>query len=70
MPRHITPSIAGTAAVAAALALAACGGSSTHTSSDSTAPGSLAGQSITLYNGQHEQTTARARAARSNGTPA
>ncbi len=52
-------------ALAAALLLAACGGSSTGTSTSSvssggaSAPGSLAGQSITLYNGQHEQTTSR-----------
>jgi iron(III) transport system substrate-binding protein len=57
-------SIAGAGALAAALLLAACGGSggpSTGTmavSSSASDPSSLAGQSITLYNGQHEQTTA------------
>lgn len=63
--RNIKLSITGTAGLAVALALAACGssgGSSTgaaSASSDATGPGSLAGQSITLYNGQHEQTTAQ-----------
>ncbi len=60
--RNIKLSIAGSAAMAGALLLAACGGSSTGTagvSSSASVPGSLAGQSITLYNGQHEQTTAR-----------
>src|SRR5271170_2327604 len=63
--RHIKLSIAGAAALAAALMLLACGGSGgsstglTSPSSGSSAPGSLAGQSITLFNGQHEQTTAR-----------
>ncbi len=66
--RHITLSIAAAVvvALAAVLTLAACGGSggsSTDATSASSgrasAPGSLAGQSITLYNGQHEQTTAR-----------
>ncbi len=54
-------------AVAAALMLAACGGSGASSQSGAPAapsqhasltPGSLVGQSITLYNGQHEQTTA------------
>jgi iron(III) transport system substrate-binding protein len=63
--RNIKLSIAGGAALAAALTLAACGsgGSSTATTSASSdtspAASSLAGQSITLYNGQHEQTTAK-----------
>jgi iron(III) transport system substrate-binding protein len=46
--------------VVAGLALAACGGSSSggSTPSDTSAsPSSLAGQTITLYNAQHEQTT-------------
>jgi iron(III) transport system substrate-binding protein len=56
-------SITAVATVAAALPLVACGGSGNSTSvtasSLATAPGgSLAGQSITLYSGQHEQTTA------------
>lgn len=56
--------IPGTAALAAVLALAACGvsgGSNSATTGASvgtSSPTSLAGQSITLYNGQHEQTTA------------
>jgi iron(III) transport system substrate-binding protein len=49
-------------ALAAALLLAACGGSTGSSSSSSgktlDASHPLAGQSITLYNGQHEQTTA------------
>jgi iron(III) transport system substrate-binding protein len=49
-------SIGGTAALAAALLLAACGGSGSSSSSAPTS-GSLAGQTITLYSGQHEQTT-------------
>ncbi len=65
--RNIKLSIAGTAtALLAALTLSACGGSSgsstggtSASSSTSAATGSLAGQSITLYNGQHEQTTAK-----------
>lgn len=66
MRSNIKLSIAGAAMLAAALVLAACGGSggsSTGTTSASNGPsstaGSLAGQSITLYNGQHEQTTAK-----------
>lgn len=61
---NIQPSIAGTAALAATLVLTACGGSSgsstdaASVSSNASTPASLAGQSITLYNGQHEQTTA------------
>jgi iron(III) transport system substrate-binding protein len=47
----------------AALSLAACGSSSSTSATSTSAiadgePGALAGQSITLYNGQHEQTTA------------
>ena len=64
--RHLTISVAGTvAALAAALMLAACGGSGGSSTgvarvpSGATSHGALAGQSITLYNGQHEQTTAR-----------
>jgi iron(III) transport system substrate-binding protein len=64
--RNIKLSIAGAAALVAALILAACGGSggsSTATTSasgtTSSAAGALAGQSITVYNGQHEQTTAK-----------
>jgi iron(III) transport system substrate-binding protein len=66
MPSNIKLSIAGAAMLAATLMLAACGGSrgsSTGTTSassgTSSTAGSLAGQSITLYNGQHEQTTAK-----------
>jgi iron(III) transport system substrate-binding protein len=61
--RNIKPSIAAVTALAATVVLAACGGSSGSSadtapvSSNATAPASLAGQSITLYNGQHEQTT-------------
>ena len=55
-------SIASTLAVLGVLVLAGCGSSSSSSSSSSSAastkPASLAGQSITLYNGQHEQTTA------------
>jgi iron(III) transport system substrate-binding protein len=56
--------IAAATALAAALALAACGGSggsstgATAAGGGASTSGSLAGQSITLYNGQHEQTTA------------
>jgi iron(III) transport system substrate-binding protein len=61
--RYIRLAIAATGGLAAAVALAACGGSSTGGAdvarSTSSATGSLAGQSITLYNGQHEQTTAK-----------
>lgn len=66
MRSNIKLSIAIAAALAATLALAACGGSggsSTGTTSassgTSSSADSLAGQSITLYNGQHEQTTAK-----------
>jgi iron(III) transport system substrate-binding protein len=46
------------AAAAAATLLAGCGRASSHSSAAATASGgSLAGQTITLYNGQHEQTT-------------
>lgn len=62
--RHIKLWPAGAGTLAATFLLIACG-SSTHSSATTTAtsngpatPGSLAGQSITLYNGQHEQTTA------------
>src|ERR1700719_3415841 len=54
---RIKLSITALPVLAATLLLAACagsGGSPTATSSS----GSLAGQSITLYSGQHEQTTA------------
>lgn len=63
--RNIKLSIAGVAALLAALVLAACGGSSGSSTTTTSAPGTtssaagaLAGQSITVYNGQHEQTTA------------
>jgi iron(III) transport system substrate-binding protein len=63
MRSNIKFSIAGAAMLLAALTLAACGGSSTGATSasqgTSSTPGSLEGQSITLYNGQHEQTTAQ-----------
>src|SRR5262245_36820267 len=53
---------AAVAALAAALTLAACGGSGGSPTGaaggSASAHGPLAGQSITLYNGQHEQTTA------------
>jgi iron(III) transport system substrate-binding protein len=58
---HIKLSIATLAALAATVLLAACGGSgssTTATTSTASPQGSLAGQSITLYSGQHEQTTA------------
>jgi iron(III) transport system substrate-binding protein len=53
-----------TAALAAVLALAACGGSgasksATTSASSASSSAPLSGQSITLYNGQHEQTTAK-----------
>jgi iron(III) transport system substrate-binding protein len=44
--------------LAATLLLAACGGSGSSTTTTDSSQGSLAGQSITLYSGQHEQTTA------------
>jgi iron(III) transport system substrate-binding protein len=49
-----------TATLAATFLLAACGGSggSSTGATDVASRGPLAGQSITLYNGQHEQTTA------------
>ncbi|HEY2283406.1 MAG TPA: extracellular solute-binding protein [Solirubrobacteraceae bacterium] len=66
MRSNIKLSIAGAAALAAALMLAACGGSggsstvaARASNGASSTAGSLAGQSITLYNGQHEQTTAK-----------
>jgi len=66
MRSKIKLSIAGAALVVAALMLAACGGSGESSTGGtgalngtSSMPGSLAGQSITLYNGQHEQTTAK-----------
>ena len=63
----------GTAALGAMLMLAACGGSGSSTGTTSPAGGtsssaSLAGQSITLYNGQHEQTTAKLVTAFERGT--
>ena len=63
--RKVKLLMGGTAAFAAALVLAACGGSSSSTtastsaSGDTASPASLTGQSITLYNGQHEQTTSK-----------
>jgi iron(III) transport system substrate-binding protein len=53
----------GLAPLAAALLLAGCGSSSSSTATTATqattsTPASLAGQTVTLYNGQHEQTTA------------
>jgi iron(III) transport system substrate-binding protein len=64
--RNIKLSIAGAAMLVAALTLTACGGSGGSSSGatgaskgTSSTPHSLAGQSITLYNGQHEQTTAQ-----------
>jgi iron(III) transport system substrate-binding protein len=66
MRSNIKLSIAGAATLVAALMLVACGGSGGSSTGAagasngaSSAPGSLAGQSITLYNGQHEQTTAK-----------
>jgi iron(III) transport system substrate-binding protein len=66
MRSNIKFSIAGAAMLVAALMLAACGvsggsssGATGASSGMSSSPGSLAGQSITLYNGQHEQTTAQ-----------
>src|ERR1700684_2176567 len=56
---HTKLSIVALPALAATLLLAACGGgSSSSTTATSSPQGSLAGQSITLYSGQHEQTTA------------
>jgi iron(III) transport system substrate-binding protein len=59
-------SLTGAALLAITLVLTACGSSSSSSSSSSTAPAggttsatALAGQTITLYNGQHEQTTAK-----------
>jgi iron(III) transport system substrate-binding protein len=52
--------LTGLGTLAATLLLLACGSSSSSTSSTSattSTPGSLAGQTITLYSGQHEQTT-------------
>lgn len=63
--RNMKHSITLAMALAAALLLAACGGSggsstrTTAVSSSTSGPVSLAGQTITLYNGQHEQTTAQ-----------
>jgi iron(III) transport system substrate-binding protein len=64
--RNIKLSIAAAAMLAATLTLAACGssgdsstGATSTSSSTSPTTGSLAGQSITVYNGQHEQTTAK-----------
>lgn len=70
MTHSLKPSLAFVAALAAALTLAACGGSIASPTDSSAgaagasgdasrAHGPLAGQSITLYNGQHEQTTAK-----------
>jgi iron(III) transport system substrate-binding protein len=66
MRSNIKLSIAGAAMLVAALVLVACGGSGGSSTGatgasngTSSTPGSLAGQSITLYNGQHEQTTAQ-----------
>ncbi|HEY7830485.1 MAG TPA: extracellular solute-binding protein [Solirubrobacteraceae bacterium] len=60
--RNIKLLIAAVATLGAILLLAACGGSNGSptdaVSSGTSAPASLAGQTITLYNGQHEQTTA------------
>jgi iron(III) transport system substrate-binding protein len=55
---HIKPPTATLSALAATLLLVACGGSANPTTSTTATGGSLSGQSITLYNGQHEQTTA------------
>jgi iron(III) transport system substrate-binding protein len=56
---HIKLSIAALPTLVAMLLLAACGGSTSSTTTTTTSTqGSLKGQSITLYSGQHEQTTA------------
>jgi iron(III) transport system substrate-binding protein len=55
---HVKLSMATMLALAATLPLTACGGSASSTTDATSAHGSLAGQSITLYSGQHEQTTA------------
>jgi iron(III) transport system substrate-binding protein len=68
--RTLRLSLAGAAMLAIALALVACGGSSSTSATTATgiasgasggkpSSASLAGQTITLYNGQHEQTTAK-----------
>ncbi len=51
-------SIAAPVALVATLLLSSCGGSASTTTSATSTHESLAGQSITLYSGQHEQTTA------------
>lgn len=66
MRGNIKLSMIGATLLAAALVLQACGGSggfssggnTSATAGTSLAHGALRGQSITLYNGQHEQTTA------------
>jgi iron(III) transport system substrate-binding protein len=59
--RNIKLSIAGAATLVATLALVACGssGGSSGAATGTASGEPLAGQSITLYNGQHEQTTAK-----------
>jgi iron(III) transport system substrate-binding protein len=61
--RNLKIWLTGMGTLAATLLLVACGSSSSSTSTTSSSastatPASLAGQTITLYNGQHEQTTA------------
>ncbi len=56
-------------ALAATLAVTACGGSKSATTTAASTGESLSGQSITLYNGQHEQTTVAAGRRPSNGRP-
>jgi iron(III) transport system substrate-binding protein len=62
--RTLKLSFTGATLLAITLALAACGSSSSSSSSTAPVGGTtsataLAGQTITLYNGQHEQTTAK-----------
>ncbi|HEU0249545.1 MAG TPA: extracellular solute-binding protein [Solirubrobacteraceae bacterium] len=55
----LKPSVAVLASVTATLLLAACGGGSSGSSKQASSPDApIRGQSITLYSGQHEQTTA------------
>ena len=56
--QRIKPALPVSLVLAATLLLTACGGAGKSTTTTASPGGSLSGQSITLYNGQHEQTTA------------
>jgi iron(III) transport system substrate-binding protein len=61
--QSIKPTLTASLILATTLMLTACGGSGHSATTTKSLKGSLSGQSITLYNGQHEQTTSMLAAA-------